>query len=194
MYCCFCKFLKVFLAAFKDALFNFNAKLQLQWMALHSVSPHARLKKLHTEEIDSLRNNFTITDLEPGTTYNVSIRPKNQIDGAWGVFATLPFGWFTVKNLVWCAREDHAVSLKWDRVQDNLVSDYMIRYKSTKDGTWSHEESKAGEMLCPRDPDPTTGHECSKTCFLAFNLPHKSSLYDFHVRAKVSIYTILSSF
>lgn len=143
------------------------------------------MKKLHTEEIESTRRNYTITDLDPATTYNVSIRPKNQVNGAWGVYATLPPGWHMVRNFVWCAREDHAVSLKWDGIENDLASDYMIRYKSSKDGTWSHEEGRAAEMLCPRDPDPSTGRECHKRCFLVFNLPHKSAIYDFHVRAKV---------
>ncbi|CAI4231782.1 unnamed protein product [Auanema sp. JU1783] len=149
--------------------------------SLHSVFPHVRIHQLKTFDVDASETEYVIRGLHPSTVYNVTLTPKDHNEVAWGAYATLPPGWFMVKNLKQCDRTDFAVSLSWEPVELNMASDYQVRYLHINDNyaSWMEEPSRpAKELLCPKDG-------CGRLCYLVFNLPSKSSEYVYQVRAKV---------
>ncbi|CAI5445350.1 unnamed protein product [Caenorhabditis angaria] len=148
---------------------------------LYSVYGNVRLQQLKTFDVDASETEFVIRGLHPSTVYNVTLTPKDHNEVAWGAYATLPPGWFVVKNLKQCDKTDFAVSMSWEPVELNMASDYQVRYLRLKDhdGTWIEEAARpAKELLCPKDG-------CGRLCYLVFNLPHNPSEYVFQVRAKV---------
>uniref|UniRef100_A0A915B8J5 Fibronectin type-III domain-containing protein n=1 Tax=Parascaris univalens TaxID=6257 RepID=A0A915B8J5_PARUN len=154
----------------------------LTWKTLYSVSPHLRLNVIKSAQVDGITTNFTIRDLEPSTVYNVTLQPRGIADGASGVYATLPQGWFVVRNLVFCDRTNYAVSLNWEPIDLNMATHYQVRYLRLKenDAVWNEETpQRAIELLCPKDG-------CNRHCYLVYNLEYSPSEYVFQVRAKVN--------
>uniref|UniRef100_A0A8R1HV11 Fibronectin type-III domain-containing protein n=1 Tax=Caenorhabditis japonica TaxID=281687 RepID=A0A8R1HV11_CAEJA len=148
---------------------------------LYSVHGNVRLQQVKTFDVEASETEFVIRGLHPSTVYNVTLTPKDHNEVAWGAYATLPPGWFVVKNLKQCDKTDFAVSMSWEPVELNMASDYQVRYLRLKehDGIWTEEEARpAKELLCPKDG-------CGRLCYLVFNLPHNPSEYVFQVRAKV---------
>ncbi|CAB3401714.1 unnamed protein product [Caenorhabditis bovis] len=148
---------------------------------LYSVYGNVRLHQIKTFDVEATETEFVIRGLHPSTVYNVTLTPKDHNEVAWGAYATLPPGWFMVKNLKQCDKTDFAVSMSWEPVELNMATDYQVRYLRLKehDGVWNEEEARpAKELLCPKDG-------CGRMCYLVFNLPHNPSEYVFQVRAKV---------
>ncbi|ULU01578.1 hypothetical protein L3Y34_001716 [Caenorhabditis briggsae] len=148
---------------------------------LYSVYGNVRLQQIKSFDVDASQTEFVIRGLHPSTVYNVTLTPKDHNEVAWGAYATLPPGWFVVKNLKQCDKTDFAVSMSWEPVELDMASDYQVRYLRVKehDGIWTEEEARpAKELLCPKDG-------CGRLCYLVFNLPHNPSEYVFQVRAKV---------
>ncbi|UMM24223.1 hypothetical protein L5515_004561 [Caenorhabditis briggsae] len=148
---------------------------------LYSVYGNVRLQQIKSFDVDASQTEFVIRGLHPSTVYNVTLTPKDHNEVAWGAYATLPPGWFVVKNLKQCDKTDFAVSMSWEPVELDMASDYQVRYLRLKehDGIWTEEEARpAKELLCPKDG-------CGRLCYLVFNLPHNPSEYVFQVRAKV---------
>lgn len=166
---------------FKFSKFSKFKFFQLTWTSLHSVFPHVRLDKIKSTTIDSGIRNYTIENLEPSTIYNVTLQPKGSAESAWGAYATLPPGWFIVRNFVWCDRTNYAISLNWEPLPLKLATHYQVQYLRLKEhGTaWiKEEERRAVELLCPKDG-------CNRQCYLVFNLEHNPDEYIFQIRAKV---------
>uniref|UniRef100_A0AC35FY35 Fibronectin type-III domain-containing protein n=1 Tax=Panagrolaimus sp. PS1159 TaxID=55785 RepID=A0AC35FY35_9BILA len=67
--------------------------------SLASIYNNVRLNTIKSFDVDATQTDFVIRGLDPATTYNVTLQPKEQNDGAWGVYSTLPPGWFLPKNL-----------------------------------------------------------------------------------------------
>ena len=63
-------------------------------------------------DVSPTATEFTITGLEPASTYNVTLTLKDQMDGAWGVYSTLPPGWYLPRNLKHCDQTPFATSLR----------------------------------------------------------------------------------
>lgn len=119
--------------------------------------------------------------MDPATTYNVTILLKDQNDGAWGVYSTLPPGWYLPKNLKHCDRTNFATSMSWEPVEHNLATHYQVRYihLNQQRTHWVEEKEKHRKhLLCPRDP-------CNRLCYLVFNLPNNPDEYAFQVRTRV---------
>ncbi|GMT18237.1 hypothetical protein PFISCL1PPCAC_9534, partial [Pristionchus fissidentatus] len=149
--------------------------------SLHSVFKDVRINTVKQFEVDAKSTEFTINGLHPSTMYNVTLRPKDQQDGAWGAYATLPPGWFVVKNLKQCDKTNFAVSLSWEPVDQNQGTHYQVRYLRLKDREAAWQEETAREtkyLLCPKDG-------CGRHCYLVFNLPNAPGEYVFQVRAMV---------
>ncbi|VDK59854.1 unnamed protein product [Gongylonema pulchrum] len=167
--------------------------MQLSWKTLHSAFPHVRINSIRSAEVEGSSRRYTIENLDPSTVYNVTLQPRCGGEAAWGSYATLPPGWFMVRNLVWCDRTNYALSLTWEPVELNKASHYQVRYLRLKehDAIWIEEnEARAIELLCPKDG-------CNRHCYLVFNLEHNPNEYVFQVRAKVRHYfscTILCTF
>ncbi|MCP9258787.1 hypothetical protein DINM_001788 [Dirofilaria immitis] len=162
-----------------DSTFLGDRGYTLSWESLHSAFKHVPINVVRSTEVASGTTQYTIEDLEPSTVYNVSLQPQpGKI--AWGVYATLPPGWFMVRNLVWCDRTNYALSLTWEPVDRNKATHYQVRYLRFKehDAIWTEEnEVRAVELLCPKDG-------CNRHCYLVFNLAHNPNEYVFQVRAK----------
>lgn len=97
------------------------------------------------------------------------------------MYATLPQGWFVVRNLVFCDKTNYAVSLNWEPIDLNMATHYQVRYLRLKenDAVWNEETpQRAVELLCPKDG-------CNRHCYLVYNLDYSPSEYVFQVRAKV---------
>lgn len=149
---------------------------------MHSAFKHVPINVIRSAEIPAGTTQFTIEDLEPSTIYNVTLQTRPGDKVAWGAYATLPPGWFMVRNLVWCDRTNYAISLTWEPVNLNKATHYQVRYLRLKerDAIWTEEnEARAIDLLCPKDG-------CNRHCYLVFNLPHNPNEYVFQVRAKVS--------
>ncbi|EJD74869.1 hypothetical protein LOAG_17881 [Loa loa] len=159
-----------------------NRGYSLSWESLHSVFKHVPINAIRSTDIPAGTTQYTIEDLEPSTIYNVTLQTRPDGKVASGAYATLPPGWFMVRNLVWCDRTNHALSLTWEPVNLNKATHYQVRYMRLKehDVIWTEEnEAKAIELLCPKDG-------CNRHCYLIFNLIHNPSEYVFQVRAKVN--------
>ena len=91
---------------------------------LHSVYPHVRIGQRKTFDVEASETQYTIRGLNPSTVYNVTLKPKDHHDSAWGAYATLPPGWFTVKNLKQCDRTDYAVSFNWEPL--DMAEQYQV--------------------------------------------------------------------
>uniref|UniRef100_A0A7E4VM27 Fibronectin type III domain protein n=1 Tax=Panagrellus redivivus TaxID=6233 RepID=A0A7E4VM27_PANRE len=149
--------------------------------SLASIYHTVRLNTIKTFDVDATNTDFVIRGLDPATTYNVTLQPKDQNDGAWGVYSTLPPGWFLPKNLKHCDKTQYATSMSWEPVELDMASHYQVRYIRINQNTplWTEEsERKAEELLCPKDP-------CNRLCYLVFNLENNPDEYVFQVRAKV---------
>ncbi|WKY00226.1 hypothetical protein Q1695_014798 [Nippostrongylus brasiliensis] len=149
--------------------------------SLHSVYPNVRINQVKTFDVESWESDFVIRGLHPSTVYNVTLKPKDHSEVAWGAYATLPPGWFLVKNLKQCDKTNFAVSMSWEPVELNMATHYQVRYLRMKDNEagWIEEDAKESkELLCPKDG-------CGRLCYLVFNLPHNPTEYVFQVRAKV---------
>ncbi|GMS87185.1 hypothetical protein PENTCL1PPCAC_9360, partial [Pristionchus entomophagus] len=154
----------------------------LEATQLHSVFKDVKTGVKKQFEVTANSTDFVINGLHPSTMYNVTLRPKEQSEGAWGAYATLPPGWFTVKNLKQCDRTHFAVSLSWEAVDQNQGTHYQVRYLKLKDreAVWQEEEARETKhLLCPKD-------FCGRHCYLVFNLPSSSVDYVFQVRAMVN--------
>ncbi|CAG9530835.1 unnamed protein product [Cercopithifilaria johnstoni] len=154
----------------------------LSWESLHSAFKHVPINAIHSSEIPAGTTQYTIDDLEPSTIYNVTLETRPGGKVAWGAYATLPPGWFMVRNLVWCDRTNYALSLTWEPVNLNKATHYQVRYLRFKehDAIWTEEnEVRDIDLLCPKDG-------CNRHCYLVFNLPHNPNEYVFQVRAKVN--------
>ncbi|KHJ91085.1 fibronectin type III domain protein [Oesophagostomum dentatum] len=152
--------------------------------SLHSVYPHVRINQLKTFEVEPWESDFVIRGLHPSTVYNVTLKPKDQNEAAWGAYATLPPGWFLVKNLKQCDKTNFAVSMSWEPVELNMASHYQVRYIRMKDhheATWTEEDARESkELLCPKIR-MYFQDGCGRLCYLVFNLPHNPSEYIFQV-------------
>nr|CAD2156885.1 unnamed protein product [Meloidogyne enterolobii] len=149
--------------------------------SLHSIYPHVRVGGVKSFDVSPTATEFTITGLEPASTYNVTLTLKDQMDGAWGVYSTLPPGWYLPRNLKHCDQTPFATSLSWEPVEANMASEYQVRYIHLHSSRtlWKEEEAKFSKyLLCPKDP-------CGRHCYLVFNLDHNPDDYAFMVRAKV---------
>lgn len=149
---------------------------------MHSAFKHLPIHVLRSTNVPAGTTQFTIENLEPSTVYNVSLQTRPGDKVASGAYATLPPGWFMVRNLVWCDRTHYALSLTWEPVNLNKATHYQVRYLRLKehDAIWTEEnEVRAIDLLCPKDG-------CNRHCYLVFNLPHNPNEYVFQVRAKVS--------
>ncbi|CAK5085679.1 unnamed protein product [Meloidogyne enterolobii] len=147
--------------------------------SLHSIYPHVRVGGVKSFDVSPTATEFTITGLEPASTYNVTLTLKDQMDGAWGVYSTLPPGWYLPRNLKHCDQTPFATS--WEPVEANMASEYQVRYIHLHSSRtlWKEEEAKFSKyLLCPKDP-------CGRHCYLVFNLDHNPDDYAFMVRAKV---------
>ncbi|VDN03313.1 unnamed protein product [Thelazia callipaeda] len=154
----------------------------LSWKTLHSVSPHVRTNVVRSAQVDDGITRYTIEDLDPSTVYNVSLQPRSGGEIISGAYATLPPGWFMVRNLVWCDKTNYALSLTWEPVELHKASHYQVRYLRLKehDAIWTEEnEVRAVELLCPKDG-------CNRHCYLVFNMEYNPNEYVFQVRAKVN--------
>uniref|UniRef100_A0A915Q6K3 Fibronectin type-III domain-containing protein n=1 Tax=Setaria digitata TaxID=48799 RepID=A0A915Q6K3_9BILA len=154
----------------------------LSWESLHSVFDHVRPNVIRSAEVLAGTTQYTIDNLEPSTVYNVTLQPRPGGKAASGAYATLPPGWFMVRNLVWCDRTNYALSMTWEPVNLNKATHYQVRYLRLKehDAIWTEEgEVRAVELLCPKDG-------CNRHCYLVFNLIHNPNEYVFQVRAKVN--------
>uniref|UniRef100_A0A913IDA2 Fibronectin type-III domain-containing protein n=1 Tax=Strongyloides stercoralis TaxID=6248 RepID=A0A913IDA2_STRER len=150
--------------------------------SLASVFPYVRLNTIKSFEVDSSLTSFVLYGLDPSTTYNVTLMLRDQNDGAWGAYSTLPPGWFVPRNLKHCDKTNYAMSLNWEPVELNKATHYQVRYLrlNQHDIVWTEEsERKSQDLLCPKDG-------CGKLCYLVFNLNHAPSEYVFQVRAKVN--------
>ncbi|CAJ0579194.1 unnamed protein product, partial [Mesorhabditis spiculigera] len=153
----------------------------LSCFTIASVYHNVRRHETKSFQVESTATQYTVKNLNPSTTYNCTLQPKDHAEGAWGAWSTLPPGWFLVKNLKQCDKTDFAVSMSWEPIVDNMASHYQVRYLRLKehDGVWQEEaEREAKELLCPKDG-------CGRLCYLVFNLPHKPDEYVFQVRAMV---------
>ncbi|VDN93409.1 unnamed protein product [Brugia pahangi] len=154
----------------------------LSWKSLHSAFKHVHINAIRSAEIPAGTTQYTIENLEPSTVYNVTLKARPSGKIASGAYATLPPGWFMVRNLVWCDRTNYALSLTWEPVNLNKATHYQVRYLRLKehDVIWTEEnEAKAVDLLCPKDG-------CNRHCYLVFNLIHNPNEYVFQVRAKVN--------
>lgn len=86
-----------------------------------------RIGTIKTAEVDASKTEWRIGGLDPQTIYNVTLQPKDHADGAWGAYATLPPGWFIVKNLKHCDKTDVATSMSWEPVDDDVATQYQVR-------------------------------------------------------------------
>ncbi|KAI6240848.1 hypothetical protein M3Y99_00392200 [Aphelenchoides fujianensis] len=93
--------------------------------ALTSIYPNVRLNTVKQFTVGPRETEFVIRDLDPATTYNVTLTPIGQSDGAWGVWSTLPPGWFVPRNLRYCDTTNYAVSMSWEPVELNLATHYQ---------------------------------------------------------------------
>uniref|UniRef100_A0A7I5E8R5 Fibronectin type III domain protein n=2 Tax=Haemonchus contortus TaxID=6289 RepID=A0A7I5E8R5_HAECO len=149
--------------------------------SLHSVYGNVRINQVKTFDVEPWESDFVIRGLHPSTVYNVTLKPKDHSEVAWGAYATLPPGWFLVKNLKQCDKTNFAVSMSWEPVELDMATHYQVRYLRMKDSEagWIEEDARESkELLCPKDG-------CGRLCYLVFNLPHNPSEYIFQVRAKV---------
>ncbi|ETN71312.1 fibronectin type III domain protein [Necator americanus] len=94
--------------------------------SLHSVYSNVRINQVKTFEVEPWESDFVIRGLHPSTVYNVTLKPKDQNEVAWGAYATLPPGWFLVKNLKQCDKTNFAVSMSWEPVELNMASHYQL--------------------------------------------------------------------
>ncbi|KAI6201513.1 hypothetical protein M3Y96_00850200 [Aphelenchoides besseyi] len=151
--------------------------------ALTSIYPNVRLNTIKTFDVSPTSTEFVIRDLDPATTYNVTLLLKDQNNGAWGVWSTLPPGWFVPRNLRYCDQTNYAVSMSWEPVELNMATHYQVRYvhlHNVQHLTWREEPDRhRKDLLCPRDP-------CNRLCYLVFNLENHPDEYAFQVRAKVN--------
>lgn len=85
-----------------------------------------RVGAIKSFEVPATATEFVIPDLDPSSTYNVTLMLKDQNDGAWGVYSTLPPGWFQVKNLRHCDETQYATSMSWEPVPLNLATHYQV--------------------------------------------------------------------
>uniref|UniRef100_A0A914E274 Fibronectin type-III domain-containing protein n=1 Tax=Acrobeloides nanus TaxID=290746 RepID=A0A914E274_9BILA len=149
---------------------------------LASIYPNVRLNIIRMFDVDASETEFVIRKLDPATTYNVTLIPKDQkTDGAWGAYSTLPPGWFLPRNLKHCDKTKHAISMSWEPVDHDLDTHYQVRYMRLKEQNtvWIEESEKLKQdLLCPKDP-------CSRLCYLVFNLENNPDEFIFQVRAKV---------
>lgn len=119
--------------------------------------------------------------MDPLTTYNVTLQLKDSHKGAYGVWSTLPPGWFVPRDLRYCDTTNYAVSMSWLPVELNAASEYQVRYAhlNTPHLVWEEEpEKNKHQLLCPKDP-------CNRLCYVVFNLQNHPDEYAFQVRAKV---------
>uniref|UniRef100_A0AC34QKY1 Fibronectin type-III domain-containing protein n=1 Tax=Panagrolaimus sp. JU765 TaxID=591449 RepID=A0AC34QKY1_9BILA len=149
--------------------------------SLASLDSHVRLNTIKSFDVDASKTEYIIRGLDPATTYNVTLQPKEQNDGAWGVYSTLPRDWFRVKNLKHCDKTKFATSMSWEPVELDMATHYQVHYARLNQPSllWIEEsERKTEELLCPKDP-------CNRLCYLVFNLENDPEEYVFQVRAKV---------
>lgn len=108
---------------------------------MHSAFKHVPVNVIHSTEIPAGTTQYAIEDLEPSTIYNVTLQTRPGGKVAWGAYATLPPGWFMVRNLVWCDRTNYALSLAWEPVSRNKATHYQVRYLRLKehDAIWTEE-------------------------------------------------------
>uniref|UniRef100_A0A914W0E7 Fibronectin type-III domain-containing protein n=1 Tax=Plectus sambesii TaxID=2011161 RepID=A0A914W0E7_9BILA len=149
--------------------------------AVHSVNPAVVLGTLKTVDVDATETDWKIRGLDPETIYNVTLNVKEQNVGAWGAYATLPPGWFVVRDLKSCDKTDFANSMSWEPIDEDTATHYQVRYVRTneRDAIWSEQPQKSKhDLLCPKD-------DCNRLCYLVFNLDKPPSDYTFQVRAYV---------
>uniref|UniRef100_A0A158P9A7 Fibronectin type III domain protein n=1 Tax=Angiostrongylus cantonensis TaxID=6313 RepID=A0A158P9A7_ANGCA len=149
--------------------------------SLYSVYSNVRIDQVKTFDVESWESDFVIRGLHPSTVYNITLKPKDHTEVAWGVYSTLPPGWFLVKNLKQCDKTNFAVSMSWEPVELDMASHYQVRYlrMMDKEASWIEEDARESkELLCPKDG-------CGRLCYLVFNMLHNPSEYVFQVRAKV---------
>lgn len=84
---------------------------------------------MKTFDVEPWESDFVIRGLHPSTVYNVTLKPKDHNEVAWGGYATLPPGWFLVKNLKQCDKTNFAVSMSWEPVELDMASHYQVRLK-----------------------------------------------------------------
>jgi hypothetical protein len=94
---------------------------------VHSVNPSVILGTVKMEDVDATKTEWKIRGLNPSTIYNVTLQPKDQPVGAWGAYATLPPGWFVVRNLKHCDQTDFATSMSWEPIDDETATHYQVR-------------------------------------------------------------------
>uniref|UniRef100_A0A915DKV5 Fibronectin type-III domain-containing protein n=1 Tax=Ditylenchus dipsaci TaxID=166011 RepID=A0A915DKV5_9BILA len=149
--------------------------------ALSSIYPNVRMNTIKTNDVSPTATEFVIRGLDPATTYNVTLSLKEQNDGAWGAYSTLPPGWYLPRNLKHCDETHYATSMSWEPVEMNMATHYQVRYihLNQQRTLWNEEpEKERRHLLCPKDP-------CNRLCYLVFNLPNSPQEYAFQVRAKV---------
>lgn len=140
-----------------------------------SIYSNVNLNTIKKFDINPTITEFVIGGLDPATIYNVSLYLKDQNDGAWGVYSTLPPGWYLPKNLKHCDRTNFATSISWEPVDLNLATHYQVRYiyLNQQRAIWKEEEEKHKKyLLCPKDP-------CNRLCYLVFNLPNNPNEFVF---------------
>lgn len=147
-----------------------------------SVYSKVRLGTIRRLDVKPDATFFTIPDLDPSTTYNVTLTLKEQDAGAWGVWSTLPPGWYVPRNLRYCDETNYAVSLSWEPVDLNIATHYQTRYvhlHNVQHLQWIEEpERHRKDLLCPKDP-------CNRHCYLVFNLPNVPDEYAFQVNNRI---------
>ncbi len=99
---------------------------QLKAEPLHSLSKRINLNKPRIVELDGDVEDHLITKLTPSTIYKVTLTPKGKTGEAWGAYATLPPGWFMVKNLKICQATNFALSLSWLPVEGATALRYQV--------------------------------------------------------------------
>ncbi|KJH44141.1 fibronectin type III domain protein [Dictyocaulus viviparus] len=93
--------------------------------SMHSVYGNVRIDQVKTFDVEPWESDFVIRGLHPSTVYKIVLKPKDHSEDAWGVYATLPPGWFLVKNLKQCDKTDFAVSMSWEPVELEMASHYQ---------------------------------------------------------------------
>ncbi|KAK6015269.1 hypothetical protein OSTOST_19307, partial [Ostertagia ostertagi] len=140
--------------------------------SLHSVYGNVRINQVKTFDVEPYESAPECTFTRALSTMS---RSNLKITVAWGAYATLPPGWFLVKNLKQCDKTNFAVSMSWEPVELDMATDYQVRYLRMKDSEagWIEEDARESkELLCPKDG-------CGRLCYLVFNLPHNPSDYIF---------------
>ncbi|TMS39195.1 hypothetical protein L596_005760 [Steinernema carpocapsae] len=173
-----------------------DSPFTIKGSTIHSIDGSSKEISVSSYIAPGKRPQYTLRNLNPGATMNVTIhtrvnapsanrlnafiiKPVVLMKSAWAVFSTLPQGEYVVTEPRIAAETDSSVSIVWRPVDHQNPVHYQIRY-TPNDGGVSEETDlySEAELECPK-------FGCDWNCALIYNLGRRSRDFSFDVRAKV---------